>query len=246
MAVLLQFNLTTDFVASTTATGITAGSLTDQSGSLSSFTRGSNGYVSDPVCSAGPTSGATDVTTAISTNSYFFTTINPLSGKKMSLTSLTVNLARGGAATPRGYAIRSSIDNYATSLGTADLATQRTTWTAVTIDLTGAEFQNLTAPLTFRVYIYAPSTTNVVDFDDIIINGTVADAGTVEQEGFRFRSDNGTETTATYLAAQDVNIIQPINTSTRLRVLLNSTLDRGSEQYRLEYRKVGDTTWIDL
>lgn len=246
MAVLLQFNLTTDFVASTTATGITSGSVTDQSGALSSFTRGSNGYASDPVCSAGPASGATDATTAIATNSYLFTTINPLSGKKMSLTSLTINLARGGAAAPRGYAIRSSIDDYATSLGTADLATQRTSWTGVTIDLSGAEFQNLTIPVTFRIYIYAPGTTNVVDFDDLTINGTVADSGTVEQEGFRFRNDDGTETTATFLATQDVNIIQPINTNTRLRFLLNGTLDRGPEQYRLEYRKVGDLTWIDL
>lgn len=246
MAVLLGFNLTSDFIASTTATGITLGTVTEQSGSLASFLRGTNGFASDPVCSAGPTSGATTAASAITANSYFFTTVTPLSGKKVSLTTLTINMTRGGAATPRGYDIRSSIDDYAVTLQTADLATARTDWTAVSVDLSGAEFQDVTSPITFRIYIYAPSTVNVVDWDDLIINGTVADAGVVEQEGYRFRNDDGSETTATWLAAQDTDIIQPKTTNTRLRVLLNSTLDRASEEYRLEFREVGGTTWIPI
>lgn len=246
MAVLLAFNLTNDFVASTTASGITTGSITNQSGSLFSFTRGGNGYASDPVSSAGPASGASNGATALSTNSYFFTTINPLSGKQMSLTSLTINMARGGAATPRGYDIRSSADAYAASLATADISTQRTTWTAVTVDLTGAAFQNVTGPITFRIYIYAPSTSNVIDWDDLTINGTVADSGTVDQDGFRFRNDDGSESTATWLALQNVDIVRPALLNTRLRIRLNATLDRGAETYRLEFRDVGGSTWVPL
>ena len=246
MTVLLQFNLTSDFVASTTASGITTGAVTDQSGSLTSFTRGGAGYSSDSVSSAGPASGAVDAASAVTTNSYFFTTINPLSGKQISLTTLTINMARGGTAAPRGYAVRSSADSFAANLQTANFTAQRPTFEAISVDLSGASFQNVAGPISFRIYVYAPSTVNVIDWDDLTINGTVADSGTVEQEGFRFRSDDGSESAATWFAAQDTNIVQEKNINMRLRVLLNSTLDRGSEQYRLEFREVGGTTWIPL
>jgi hypothetical protein len=241
MAVLLQYNLTSDFAPSTTAANINGGTAT--SNLLSSFTRGAAGYASDSVSSAGPATNATSAATAITNGSYFFVTITPAAGFSMSLTTLTINMARGGSATPRGYDIRSSIDSFAASLGTADLLTQRTTWTAVSIDLSAAGFQNVITSITFNIYVYAPSTVNVIDWDDLIINGTTATAGTVEQEGFRFRNDDGSETTATWLAAQDTNITQPKTTNTRLRVALNSTLNRGSETYRLEYRAVGGSTW---
>lgn len=62
-------------------------------------------------------------------------------------------------------------------------------------------------------------------------------AATVDQEGYRWRNDNGSETTATWLAAQDTNITQPAETNTRLRTLLNSTGDVASTQYRLDYKR---------
>lgn len=246
MAVLLAFNLAAGFTASTTASGITTGSVTDQSGSLTSFTNGGAGYLSDNISSAGPTSGATDAATAVSTNSYFFTTINPLQGQQISLTSLTIDMARGGAATPRGYAVRSSADAYAANLQTANLTAQRPTFENISVDLSGASFQNVAVPITFRIYVFAPSTVNVIDWDNLTINGTVAAAGTVEQEGYRWRADDGSETTATWLDAQDTNITRAKSSNTRLRILLNSTLDRGAETYKLEYREVGGSTWTPL
>jgi hypothetical protein len=201
LSTLLSFNLSSDFVASTTASGITTGAITDKSASLSSFTRGPAGYSSGNICSAGPASGATNAATAVSTNSYFFTTINPLAGKQMSLTTLTIDMARGGAATPRGYVARSSVDNYTANLATANLTAQRPTFQTITVDLSDEDFQNVTSPITFRIYVYAPSTVNVVDWDTLTINGTVTDAGTVEQEDFRFRADDGSETTATWTSS---------------------------------------------
>lgn len=64
-----------------------------------------------------------------------------------------------------------------------------------------------------------------------------------EQEGFRFRNDDGDEDGATWLAAQDTTITQPILTNTRIRVLVNATGDHASQAVKLQYRKVGDTTW---
>lgn len=245
MAVLLAYNVTSDFAPSTTASNIVGGTLTNNL--LTSFSTDVGlGYATEPVMVPIPTSGATNASTAISNDSYFYFSISPTSGNSLSLTTLTFNIARGGATTPRGYDIRSSVDNYATTLGTADVATQRPTWTSVSIDLSGASFQGVTSSITFRIYLYAPTTTNTLDIDDITINGTTTSSGTIEQEGFRFRNDNGSETTATWLAAQDTNIIQPKSTNTRLRFVLNSTLDRGAETYQLEYRKVGDTTWLKM
>jgi hypothetical protein len=172
MAVLLAFNVTAGFTASTTAEGITTGTVTDTSGALFSFAPSTNGYASDPVGNAGPTSGAISAATAITANSYFFTTLTPLSGKQVSLTSLTINMSRGGSTVARGYDIRSSVDNYAVTLETADLLTTRVPsneWTAVSIDLTGASFQGVTDPITFRIYVYAPQEGNLIDWDDLTI-----------------------------------------------------------------------------
>jgi hypothetical protein len=70
----------------------------------------------------------------------------------------------------------------------------------------------------------------------------------VEQEGFRFRNDDGNETAATWRQAQDVVDSIPKNTNFRLRVLANHTGDPSSQQVTLQYRKVGDadSEWRDI
>lgn len=242
MAILLAYDFTTNSAPSTTAANIVGGTITNQA--LTSITYGSGlGYAAEPVIIVNPAAGATASASAVTNNSYFYFSIAPSAGNSISLTDLTFNIGRGGASTPRGYDIRSSADSYATTLGTADVATTRPTFTAVSISLAAASFQGVTGAVTFRVYIYAPGTGNSIDMDDVVVNGSVATSGTVEQEGFIFRNDNGTEITATSLAAQDVNIVRPINSPARLRVLLNSTLNRGAEQYRLEVKAVNEPSW---
>lgn len=71
-------------------------------------------------------------------------------------------------------------------------------------------------------------------------------AATLEQEGFRWRDDNGSETTATWLASQDTNITRAKLTTTRLRMLINASGDPASQRYKLRYRRVGDSGWRDL
>ena len=68
---------------------------------------------------------------------------------------------------------------------------------------------------------------------------------TLEQEGFRWRDDDGSESAATWLATQDTNISRDRNENTRLRVLVNATGDPASNQYRLEYRRGERTTLSD-
>lgn len=71
-------------------------------------------------------------------------------------------------------------------------------------------------------------------------------ASTQEQEGYRFRNDDGSETTATYKAAQDTPATIPVSTNFRLRVIVNTTGDAPATPYNLEYRKVGDAAWRNL
>lgn len=62
---------------------------------------------------------------------------------------------------------------------------------------------------------------------------------TREQEGARFRNDDGSEAAATWAAAQDSNITAPLATNLRLRALVNATLDPATAAYTLRYQKNG-------
>lgn len=69
---------------------------------------------------------------------------------------------------------------------------------------------------------------------------------TTEEEGFRARNDDGSETTASFAAAQDTNFTFPIDTNLRLRMLLNATNDPASTAYKLEYKLNADSTYVPL
>jgi hypothetical protein len=173
VTVLLAYTFVTNYSPTTTAAGLTGSDVTN--GSLFNFARGSAGYVSDAELLVYPASGATSQANAVSTSSYWYFTVTPDAGKRLDLTSLTMNMAKGSTSSPRGYGLRSSIDAYAADIQTADLTQVRTTWEAVSIDLSGAPFQNLTSAVTFRMFIYAPTTSSAMDGDDLTLNGTVSD-----------------------------------------------------------------------
>jgi len=187
-ATLLQYGFTSSFAPTFVATdtvGVVVYGNTMASGTIASTARGNNSYATsaspfasgDPVISVGPANGAISSSSALTSSSFMYFSITPREGMMMTLNNLTFNAARGGAATPRGYAVRSSRDNYTADLGNADLATQRPTWTNVVIDLSSTTFKNVTGPVIFKIYVYAPASANVVDFDDFTIDGTVTTAG---------------------------------------------------------------------
>lgn len=60
------------------------------------------------------------------------------------------------------------------------------------------------------------------------------------QEGFRWRNDDGSESAATWAAAQDTNITEDKNITKRLRVLVNATGDPASTSFQLEVKKSTD------
>lgn len=70
-----------------------------------------------------------------------------------------------------------------------------------------------------------------------------------EQEGYRWRNDDGSESAATWKAAQDTDITGlDKETTVRLRVLSDATGDPPTAQATLQVRKVGepDALWRDV
>jgi hypothetical protein len=64
-----------------------------------------------------------------------------------------------------------------------------------------------------------------------------------EQEGYRWREDDGSESGASWIDTQDTPITRPITTGTRLRVLTDAYGDAPSQGATLQYRKAGTIGW---
>jgi hypothetical protein len=69
------------------------------------------------------------------------------------------------------------------------------------------------------------------------IEYSTAPTDVLAQEGFRFRNDDGTETTATWIDSQDTSITINPETKFRLRALIDETGASVTPDFQLEYRK---------
>lgn len=163
--------------ATTVDPNVTAGSITgspnvnNQATSTLIFVTGV-GYASQP--SLGVQRANTNEAGTRS-NVYFTFTTSPNAGYELDFSSLTFNIARGGASTPRDYDIRSSLDGFASSLsgGIVTINTARPTFTPVSIDLSAPQFQHVTSPITFQMLYFTPTVAQSIDIDDITLNGSV-------------------------------------------------------------------------
>jgi hypothetical protein len=73
-----------------------------------------------------------------------------------------------------------------------------------------------------------------------------APAPTLDQEGFRWRNDDGSETTATWKDSQDTNITAPAGQNMRLRMIVNATLDPAAKDFQLEGKLSTDSNWVKI
>lgn len=119
--------------------------------------------------------GATDAATAVSNASFFQFSITPNSGYLMDLTELTVLGSSGTVSLPNnGYVVRSSVDGFSTDLASGAFQTSFPTYTTISVDLSGSEFQNLTAQTTFRIYTWRDAGTNpAAAYDNLVLNGSI-------------------------------------------------------------------------
>lgn len=104
----------------------------------------------------------------------------------------------------------------------------------------GSDVTDSSSPFTTgSAGLYISGTTTVLDDFQADNVATIA----LQQEGYRWRADDGNETGATWLANQDTAIERAIDANTRLRVLVNATGDVAAAQYQLEWKLSTDSVW---
>ena len=99
-------------------------------------------------------------------NDYFEFTLNPNSGAAINFLNFSYT-AQASATGPTSFVLRSSVDGFIANIGTP-------TATGVTIGLSAAAYQGIIAPITFRIYGWAASsTTGTFSINDFIFDGSV-------------------------------------------------------------------------
>jgi hypothetical protein len=92
---------------------------------------------------------------------YFEFTISPSSSYKLNFTSFVYNSQASGTG-PNSFSFRSSLDGFSSEIASPGES-------GGTIDLTGATFQNISSPITFRLYAWggssAQGTFSINDFE---------------------------------------------------------------------------------
>ncbi len=87
-----------------------------------------------------------------------------LTGNDIEIEEVSFLVAKGGASDPRGWELRSSADNYATTIATATATNQDPVWDPrVTVDTSAVPS---TDNLTFRLYVYTPIAGNILYVDE--------------------------------------------------------------------------------
>ncbi len=101
------------------------------------------------------------------------------------------------------------------------------------------------APTVGGIYQYAIALLSLTSDAIIAVSSldSITIAAVLEQEGYRFRNDDGSEITATWIDTQDLNVELAPGESLRLRILVNATDDPAPKGFRLEGQKVGDPTF---
>ena len=120
-------------------------------------------------------------------------------------------------------------------------------WAQRSVDLTGL-ISDASTRIRIKITFPASGTSwhNDYGLDRIAFIGT--DAVTIEQEGFRWRNDDGSESGATWAQNQDVNDTVNQEVNTRLRVLGDADGDAPTQAATLQYKEDldPDTEWRDV
>jgi hypothetical protein len=104
---------------------------------------------------------------------YYEFTLTPMAGFVVNLNNLTFDYAVSGNVTA-SYVVRSSISGFGTDIA-PPVSTGSGTFAPATISLTAPQYQNLSTPVTFRIYIWDDKSGSMSDLlDNITLNGDFA------------------------------------------------------------------------
>jgi hypothetical protein len=154
---LFRYDFSTNTDPSSLVSGLTATPITSANLSTTIF---SNVY---------QTSG---YSSALDTSQYFEFTATANSGKVLNLSDLKFTPLTPSQENAVVASVRSSVDNYTTAIYSRSIPSDSFFFNE-TIDLTGAQYQGLSS-ITFRYYGTSPSTSTILYYDAVNLNGTVA------------------------------------------------------------------------
>jgi PEP-CTERM motif len=121
----------------------------------------------DITVGAGTTPG--DAPSAISGNDYFTFTLTPVSA--VNLTTLTFDTAVTGTVTG-SYFLQAAVGAGSFSNVGSTVNYSNSSFATQSISLSASQFQNLTLPVTFRIYIYDNKSGSMNDLlDNVTLNG---------------------------------------------------------------------------
>jgi len=168
--------------------GLIAGDFSGASVLQANYASGFARVVSDRI--PGPSGVPGTPADALSAGTYFSFQVAPQSGQTLNLTSLDFSGALYGAGSAGSYTatffVRSSLDNYGTTVGNPFSVSYQLnsspSFTNTSINLTDLSFQNLSGPITFRIYLYdsgIAATNRYVGLDNVVLNGVVIPEPTI-------------------------------------------------------------------
>ncbi len=176
--VLARYPFTGNSSASTdTNTNSTAGAFLDGPGLVSNFTTvsGAGNPLPGIYISFGDVA-ATTITTAVNNGEYMGFSFTPRAGYEIDLTSLTFDHSMSTANNDMNIALRTSLDGFAVNVGSVTTSSSLS-WATASKSLSTAAFQNVVAPIDFRLFFADPGNlsgdTNGVRIDNVVLNGTV-------------------------------------------------------------------------
>lgn len=157
-----------------------AGGNLTTAGGLTAFTLTANdGYTTAPNLHVNPPNGATDAGLAYTANSWFFFNVTAGSNvADLDLTSVSFDVAKGGATGTRGFGIRMDTPTTSNEIINASttITNVRTTFQNYSFNLTGfSSVQNLTAGqvMRFEIAVFTPNSGSSLEFDNFVVNGNV-------------------------------------------------------------------------
>ncbi|WP_338375878.1 choice-of-anchor D domain-containing protein [uncultured Flavobacterium sp.] len=110
--------------------------------------------------------------TVFDVNDYFQFTLTPNTGFAINFTNFIYTSQASGTG-PTNFVYRSSVDGFSSNIGTALV-------TGTTISLTAGAYQNITTPITFRIYGWGASGSGgTFSINDFTFNGTVVATGPI-------------------------------------------------------------------
>ncbi|MCY7358384.1 MAG: hypothetical protein LH609_13170 [Rudanella sp.] len=102
---------------------------------------------------------------------YASVTVQPTSGKTMTLNQLSFFFARSVAG-PVQISMRSSADNFGSDIYTGT-ATENPPYQQAVIGLSGGAYTNQSGPVTFRIYGCPPQGAGTLRLDEIVVSGVL-------------------------------------------------------------------------